>query len=217
MGQFLLITGGAVTLLLILWYFGWARYNQRKGKTALYWIESACLGRARVVEQDWKGMCKLHARIRFASLWLDNARVTVHLSPRPVPVQWAISAWRGYKETLTLEADLENSPGIQLDLYRHRWVSHKQIRPSSAEQKWTISRPGPIVLTTRTHWAHELTPVVNTLMTSRGHNLLSVRFRRQSPHLAATIDLDALSDEKTTASFLSVLRDLAAGASAHRQ
>jgi hypothetical protein len=54
-------------------------------------------------------------------------------------------------------------------------------------------------------------------MTSRGHNLLTVRFRPDSPNLSATIPLDALSGEETTASFLSVLRDLAAGPSASRQ
>jgi hypothetical protein len=53
-------------------------------------------------------------------------------------------------------------------------------------------------------------------MTSRGHNLLSVRFRPDSPNIAATIALDALSDEETTAAFLGVLRDLAAGSSASR-
>ena len=64
--------------------------------------------------------------------------------------------------------------------------------------------------------ADELTPLVNTLMTSRGHNLLTVRFRQESPNLTATIPLDALSSEEATASFLSVLRDLAAGSSASR-
>jgi hypothetical protein len=54
-------------------------------------------------------------------------------------------------------------------------------------------------------------------MTSRGHNLLTVRFRPESPHLAATIPLEALSDEQAAAGFLSVLRELAAGASTHQQ
>jgi len=54
-------------------------------------------------------------------------------------------------------------------------------------------------------------------MTSRGHNLVSVRFRPESPHLAATVPLEALPDEQATAAFLSVLRDLAAGASTSRQ
>ena len=80
-----------------------------------------------------------------------------------------------------------------------------------------ITRPGPVVLTTCTEWRQELPPIVNTLMTSRGHSLLSVRLRPESPHLAATIDLDDLSNEEAAASFLGVLRDLAAGASTPHQ
>jgi hypothetical protein len=53
-------------------------------------------------------------------------------------------------------------------------------------------------------------------MTSRAHNLLSVRLRPESPHLAATIDLEDVSNEAAAASFLGVLRDLA-GASISRQ
>ena len=53
--------------------------------------------------------------------------------------------------------------------------------------------------------------MVNTLMTARGHNLISVRFRSESPHIAATVPLEALSDEQAAAGFLSVLRELAAG------
>jgi hypothetical protein len=54
-------------------------------------------------------------------------------------------------------------------------------------------------------------------MTSRGHSLISVRFRPESPHLVATVALDAVSDQEAAAGFLTVLRDLAAGASASRQ
>jgi hypothetical protein len=88
---------------------------------------------------------------------------------------------------------------------------------SNPKRNWEIARPGPVVLTTRTEWTHELTPVVNTLMTSRGHSLMTVRFRPNSPHLVATIPLDAVCDEQTAAGFLTVLRDLAAGASTSRQ
>src|SRR5581483_5657912 len=126
--------------------------------------------------------------------WFENARITIKLLPRPIPIQWVVCLWRRQKETLTFEADLDYSPTFQLE----------------------ISRPGPVVLTTRTEWTHELTPVVNTLMTSRGHSLITVRFRPDSPNLAATIPLDALADEEATAAFLNVLRDLAAGASASK-
>jgi hypothetical protein len=54
-------------------------------------------------------------------------------------------------------------------------------------------------------------------MTSRGHNLLKVRLRPESPHILATMDLDALSGEEAAAGFLIVLRELAAGALRSKQ
>jgi hypothetical protein len=55
------------------------------------------------------------------------------------------------------------------------------------------------------------------LMTVRQQDVLQVRFRPESPQFSATIALDALDDPKTASGFLSTLRELAAGASAHRQ
>jgi len=104
-----------------------------------------------------------------------------------------------------------------MEVLRHRWLTHSDRKLDRRSRNWMVTRPGPIVLTTSTEWRQELPPIVNTLMTSRGHNLMSVRFRPESPHLAATIDLKALSDAQAAAGFLSVLRDLAAGASASRQ
>ena len=181
------------------------------------WVEAACSHRGQVVSARWVGACRLHAHLRFATHWFENARVTIHLLPRPLPVQWLSSAWHKQRETLTFEADLDCAPGVQLEVLRRRWLTHSDNQLLRKSRNWTVVRPGPVVLTTCTQMKQELPPVINTLMTSRGHNLLSVRFRPESPHLAATIDLESLSDERSAAGFLGVLRDLAAGASAHRK
>lgn len=207
---------GVAIAVVVVWYLLFARYNRRRGALVLQWVEAACATRGRIVESKWLSASRLQAHFSFASHWFENARITIKLLPRPVPLQWIVCLWRRQRETLTFEADLDDSPNFHLEITRHRWLTQKPKEISSPERNWTISRPGPVVLTTRTEWTHELTPVVNTLMTSRGHNLLTVRFRPDSPNLAATIPLDALSDEETTASFLSVLRDLAAGSSASR-
>ncbi len=207
---------GVAIAVVVVWYLLFARYNRRRGALVLQWVEAACATRGRIVESKWLSTSRLQAHFSFASHWFENARITIKLLPRPVPLQWIVCLWRRQRETLTFEADLDDSPNFHLEITRHRWLTQKPKEISSPERNWTISRPGPVVLTTRTEWTHELTPVVNTLMTSRGHNLLTVRFRPDSPNLAATIPLDALSDEETTASFLSVLRDLAAGSSASR-
>jgi hypothetical protein len=198
------------------WFLLFARYNRRKGTLVLRWVEAAGATRGRVLDSKWLSKSCLQAHVSFAAQWFENARVTIKLLPRPVLFQWIACLWRHQRETVTFEADLDDSPTFHLEISRHRWLTQKPKEVSNSNRNWTISKPGPVVLTTRTEWTHELTPVVNTLMTSRGHNLLTVRFRPDSPHLSATIPLDALSDEETTASFLSVLRDLAAGASASR-
>jgi len=204
-------------VLLTLWYLYFARYNRRRGALALRHVELACSGRGGIIESRWHGVCSLQARLDFVSHWFENARVVIRLRPRPVPLEWAFSLMRKQRETLTFEADLGYAPGFQLEVFRHRWVSKPHTRISKAAAQWDVSHPGPVVLTTRSHWSHELTPVVNTLITSRGHSLVSVRFRAQSPHLAATIPLEAICDEQAAAEFLSMLRELASGASAHRQ
>ena len=206
----------AAAVLVGLWYLLLLRYNRRKGAIVLRWVEAACAKRGRLVESKWISASSLQAHFSFATHWFENARVTIKLLPRPIPIQWIVCLWRRQKETLTFEADMDDSPTFHLEITRHRWLTQKPKEISRGNRNWTISHPGPVVLTTRTEWTHELTPVVNTLMTSRGHNLLTVRFRPDSPNLAATIPLDALSDEEATASFLSVLRDLAAGSSASR-
>jgi hypothetical protein len=200
----------------VAWFLLFSRYNRRKGALVLRWVEAACSARGRVLDTKWLGRSCLQAKVSFAAQWFENARVTIKLLPRPILIQWLVCLWRRQRETVTFEADLDDSPTFHLEISRHRWLTQKPKEVSSPNRNWTLHKPGPVVLTTRTEWTHELTPVVNTLMTSRGHNLLTVRFRPDSPHLSATIPLEALSDEETTASFLSVLRDLAAGASASR-
>ena len=200
----------------VAWFLLFSRYNRRKGTLVLRWVEAACSTRGRICDTKWLSKSCLQAHLTFAAHWFENARVTIKLLPRPILIQWMVCLWRRQRETVTFEADLDDSPTFHLEISRHRWLTQKPKEISSPTRNWTLSRPGPVVLTTRTEWTHELTPVVNTLMTSRGHNLLTVRFRPDSPNLSATIPLDALSDEETTAAFLSVLRDLAAGASASR-
>ena len=182
----------------------------------MHWVESACARRGRIIEAHWAGVSRLHAQLRFASTWVENARVTIRLLPRPLPIQWFLSRWHKQKETITFEADLDYAPAIRLEVMRHRWLTQPNPKLAGKSRNWTISRPGPVVLTTSTEWRQELPPIVNTLMTTRGHSLLSVRLRPESPHLVATIDLDNVSNEAAAASFLGVLRDLA-GASTSRQ
>lgn len=215
----LVIDAVGAAAFLALWYFLFTAYNRRKGAEALRWVESACAGKGRVLDSRWLNSFRLHARLQFPSRSFENARVTMKFRPRALPIQWLMSYWRKQKETLTFEADLGGSPAVHLEVVRHRWCAHSRGVTSRRrnEREWDVYEPGPVILTTRTHWKQDLSAELNALMTVRQQDVLQVRFRPESPQFSATIRLDALDDPRTAAGFLTTLRELAAGASAHKQ
>ena len=134
------------SVLLGVWFFYFARYNRRKGATALHWVEAACSSKGQMLDSRWLSETLLQARFGFAAHWFDNARVTIRLRPRPIPFKWFVSIWHKQKETLTFEADLDCAPGFQLDVFRHRWLSqrHSHCHPNPATGRFLV--PGRLFL-----------------------------------------------------------------------
>ena len=132
MGRLVLIDALSAVVLLGVWFFYFARYNRRKGATALHWVEAACSSKGQMLDARWLGVTLLQARFGFSAHWFDNARVTIRLRPRPIPFKWFVSIWHKQKETLTFEADLDCAPGFHLDVFRHRWLSQRHSHLSSA-------------------------------------------------------------------------------------
>ena len=219
MGRLVVIDVVCAFVVLVAWYLFFTAYNRRRGAEALRWIQEACKDKGRIVDFRWLNSSRLYASLQFASRSFENARVTMKFRPRPLPVNWILSRVNKQKETLTFEADLSGSPNFRLDVIRHRWCAHSRgvVSHKKKQRQWDIYEPGLIVLTTRTHWQEDSTPELNTLMTVRQQDLLQVRFRPESPQFSATIALDAMDDPHAAAGFLTTLRELAAGASAHRQ
>ena len=219
MGRLLVIDVVGAVVVLAAWYFLFSAYNRRRGSEALRWVQSACAGKGRILDSHWLSSSQLFARLQFPSRSFENAHVMMKFRPRPLPVHWLLSCWHKQKETLTFEADLGGSLNFQLEVIRHRWCAHSRgvTARKRDEREWDVYEPGPVILTTRTHWKQDPTPELNTLMTVRQQNVLQVRFRAESPQFSATIALESLDDPRTAAGFLTTLRELAAGASAHRQ
>ena len=171
------------------------------------------------MESRWLGNSRLQARIHFPSRWFENARVTVRFLPRALPLHWLMSCWRKQKETLTFEADLDGSPSFHLEVTRHRWCARNRGITSRKQddRQWDIYEPGPVILTTRTHWKEDPSAELNALMSSRRQDILQVHFRPDSPQFSATVRLEALADPAAAADFVSAMREIAAGASTYRQ
>jgi len=218
-GRLLAIDVVSAVATLGLWYVVFSRYNRRKGAAALRWVQSACVGKGRILEARWLGSSQLDARLHFASRWFENARVTMKLRPRALPVQWLVACWHHQKETLTFEADLEGSPNFHLEVVRHRctWRNRGAAHARRQDREWDVYQPGPIVLTTKTHWKEDPSTELNALMSARHQDVLQVRFRPESPQFSATVNLETIADPRAATGFVNALRELAAGAKAHRQ
>jgi hypothetical protein len=215
-GRLVLIDGAVATaILLVVWHAWFVHYNRRRGAALLEWVQAACLGKGRILAAEWRASSsQLKASLRLSSRWFEDIRLTIHLLPRAWPVQWLLSRWRKQGETLTFEADLGFAPTFSLDVIRRRWSGHSVRKPSAAARVWTITRPGPVILTTKDDWPVELTPLINALTSWRDKDFLSVRFNPTSPHFTATVALENLSDESTTAALLGLFRELAMSSSA---
>ncbi|MGA7219332.1 MAG: hypothetical protein WBX38_13500, partial [Candidatus Sulfotelmatobacter sp.] len=183
MGRLLLIDVVGSVAVLGLWYLVFSTYNRKKGAAALRWVQTACAGRGRILEARWAGSSRLQAKLHFASHWFENARVTMKFQPRALPVQWLLSCWRRQKETLTFEADLGGSPSFHLEVVRHRWCAHNRGISARKQdnREWDLYEPGPIILTTRTHWKGDSSAELNALMSARRQDIVQVRFRPESP------------------------------------
>ncbi len=225
MARFILIDVIAALALSCLWYAWFVRYNRRRAADVLQWVQAACLGKGRVVDLRWQASSsRLKATLHLSSRWFEDARLTIRLLPRPLPVQWALSRWRQQQETLTFEANMGFPPGFHLDVIRHRWSGHSGAKSSRTKdpwsenstgtRAWTITRPGPVILTTKEDWPVELSPVVNALASWRDKDFVGVRFNSKSPHFTATVALENLSDQKAAAALLGLFRELAASSSA---
>ena len=220
MGRFILIDVVVGLALCFLWYAWFVNYNRRRAGDVLQWVQAACLGKGRVVNLRWQASSsRLNATLHLSSRWFEEAHLTIRLLPRPLPVQWALSRWRQQQETLTFEANMGFPPGFHLDVIRHRWSGHSGAKDtgtknSSGTRAWTISRPGPVILTTKEDWPVELSPVVNALASWRDKDFVGVRFNTTSPHFTATVALENLSDRRSAAALLGLFRELAASSSA---
>ena len=160
MGRLLIIDVICAVAALGIWYLLFAAYNRRRGAEALRWVQSACAGKGRILDFRWLNSSRLHARLHFPSRNFENAHVTMKFRPRPLPIQWLLSRIHKQKETLTFEADLGGSPSFHLEVVRHRWCAHSRGVDARQrdEREWDIYEPGPIILTTRTHWKQDSDP-----------------------------------------------------------
>jgi hypothetical protein len=193
--------------LTLAWYYLFARYNQKR---AIQVIDRMRLAwRGRILSRRWSGTSRLHVGMQLPSALFGSAHITVCLLPRALPIQWIMRHWEAEVETITIEADLDRAPSFSLKVHNHRWSGHLSRRTMSKSQPWVIHRSGPMILTTCEDWDAEHNPVLTALLVARQSDFTDVSLKPQSPHLTATLPVDALTDYSSAMQVFEKLRELA--------
>jgi hypothetical protein len=205
----LAIDVAAAAALVSLWYLWFARANRRRAAEVLQWMRNAFTGHAQILNVRWTGASRFHVRMRVGSQLFRHSSVMVQLTPREFPFSWLASRWKKHQETLTFEADLDCAPLFNLEVHNHRWCGRTR-REVSRRQQFAIEQCAPFMLTTRHDWQREITNMMTALVASRECNVLSVTFRRTSPHFTAMVPLTSLSPQSDCEmEIFEVLRELA--------
>ena len=209
------LVAGAIVVLV--WYLFFVRSNRRQAERVVEWIRAALAGQGHVVAVNWLGPSMFNVALRLGTSLFENPALMVRLVPREMPLRWLRQWWRREPATLTFEADLDVAPGFNLQIYQHCWSGRSSKRVSPDAERWQFDRVPPLIITSSQSWDGEVIGVMNTLLSCRNRDVLSLGFRRNSPHFSATIPLECISPQGRGGSNVSdTLRELAAGASASR-
>ncbi len=203
---------GIAALLVALWYAALVAYHRRRAGRLLQTLKELCDGNARVIAVQWKNPWLFSVSLKILSGLFQRASIVVQLHPRPLPLSWLLSVLQKRREVLIFQADLEFPPAFNLQVHNQRWYARSRnlSRHSGGIQ---VEACTPLIITTRNDWQRDITNMMSALLASRSCDLISVRFRRESPHFSADLLLDSLSP---AAAMFETLRELACCALASR-
>jgi hypothetical protein len=211
-----LIDGGIAVGLLALWYFSWRVWLRRRSHTIIGWLQVACHRHGKVSDIEWHSPSRFQVNLRLRTTAFRQAQLIVQLAPREMPLSWLWYRLRKHQETATFAADLDTPPAFDLDVRNHRWcgTSTGSMPTPETSKKWSAERLGPIVITTRKDWQHEIVNMMDALAASRSYDFLKIAYRKQSPHFSATVALNAMEpDALAEVSVIDVIRELATSSS----
>lgn len=195
---------------LVLWYLIFLRYNRHYAIRVLHGMRNVFAADAQIIGVHWANPSNFCAKLRVAGGIFQQAIVRVRLEPREQPFQWLWCKLRKHAETVTFEADLECPPLFNLEVHNQRWCGHTRKFQPGQLQRLTLDRCGPFVITTRNEWQRDIMGMMNALMASRDCDLLTVTYRKTSPHFTATMPVCCVSPAPEEESHIfEVLRELA--------
>lgn len=209
-----LIDGVIAAVLFAVWYFSWRVWLRRRSRLILSWVQMAFRRHGRVSDIQWLSASRFQVDLRLRTTAFRQAYLTVQLAPRELPISWLWYRLRKHQETATFAANLDVPPAFNLDVRNHRWCATEPSTVPDLTRNWQAEKLGPMVITTRKDWQHEIINMMDALAASRSYDFLKIAFRKEAPHFSATVALNAMEpDALSEINLFDVIRELATSSS----
>lgn len=134
-----LLAVGAV--LVVGWFAAGTFWNVRKGSAVMRWMQGGLplVGDRTTVR--WLGTTSVEMNLQRANPPFSGAAVVVFLEPRDIPWMWALSRWRGRRDTLIARGNLRETPRADVEILdRSSWSGRDAMRQVSAGD-WLLREP----------------------------------------------------------------------------
>lgn len=184
-------------VVLVLGWFGvGSAVNVRRGNAALKWLQGGLklLGDKATVR--WIGTTAVQLGLANAKSPFEEAVVVVFLEPRDLPWLWALSRFRGRRDTLILRGRLARSPIEEIELLdRESWSGRDALR-GMKDERWSVrepSQPGILAAFYKYEKALAKGDALWEVAQGAGATVRRLSVRRSEPHLTLHVDLPAAS------------------------
>ncbi len=204
----------AAIALAITWHCVSLRQKRKKAKEVLNWIQTSLAGRGHVVGISWITPSRFRVPLRLTCGVFHRAWVMVELHTQQTPFQWIFNKFKGQRESLTFQADLDFPPAFSLQVQNFRWFARSSRKASIDKPGWRFEHLPPLMISTKTQCQQEIASAMTSLSKGDNGDFLEISFQRHSPHFSATLPLEALSPDAPTRTYiLDTMRELAGNAS----
>jgi hypothetical protein len=198
-----------LVVLLVGWFAVGSAANVRRGNAALKWLQGGLKQVGDKATVRWIGTTAVQLGLANAKAPFEEAVVVVFLDPRDLPWLWAISRFRGRRDTLILRGKLAKPPVEDLELLdRGSWSGRDAFR-AMKDERWSVREPAaPASLPAFYKYEKALAKgdALWAAAQGAGATIRRLSVRRSEPHLTLHVDLPAASVD--AAGFFKTVRAL---------